>query len=70
MTEADEITRQLLRYAPDALVVVDSAGIIRFANETVRTLLGHEPADLVGKSIDLLVPERLRSRHGSHVATP
>ena len=68
MTEADEITRQLLRYAPDALVVVDSEGIIRFANETVRTLLGHEPADLEGKSIDLLVPERLRSRHGSHVA--
>ncbi|HEY6643689.1 ATP-binding protein [Povalibacter sp.] len=68
MSEADEITRQLLRYSPDALVVVDAGGIIRFANETVRDLLGYEPGDLTGKPIEVLVPERLRQRHGSYVA--
>jgi PAS domain S-box-containing protein len=67
MNEVDEITRQLLRYSPDALVVVDTAGIIRFANETVRDLLGYAPGDLAGQSIELLVPERLRARHGAYV---
>lgn len=68
MNEVDEITRQVLRYSPDALVVVDTAGIIRFANDTVRNLLGYSPEELVGKSIELLVPERMRSRHGAYVA--
>ncbi len=68
MNPADEITRQLLRYSPDAMIVVDAGGVIRFANETVRDLLGYEPADLIGKSIETVVPERLRDRHRTHVA--
>jgi PAS domain S-box-containing protein len=48
MNEADEITRQLLRSSPDALVVVDAGGIIRFANETVHSVLGYTPASLAG----------------------
>lgn len=68
MNPADEITRQLLRYSPDAMIVVDAGGIIRYANETVRELLGYEPADLIGKSIETVVPERLRERHRKHVA--
>ncbi len=68
MNQVDEITRELLRYSPDAMVVVDAGGIIRFANETVRELLGYQPGDLLGKSIEAVVPERLRQRHRTHVA--
>ncbi len=68
MNQFDEITRELLRYSPDAMVVVDARGTIRFANETVRELLGYEPTDLIGRSIETVVPERLRGRHRSHVA--
>lgn len=67
MNEVDEISRELLRSSPDALVVVDARGIIHFANETVRDVLGYAPLDLTGKSVDVLVPERLRQRHGAHV---
>jgi PAS domain S-box-containing protein len=67
MDELSEITQHLLRFAPDALIVIDDRGRICFANETVAQMFGHAPQALMGKSIDVLVPERLRGRHGKHV---
>lgn len=67
MNQFAALSEQLLRFSPDALVVVDSAGLIQFANETTRTLLGYAPERLIGQSIDLLVPDRLRPRHSAHI---
>lgn len=69
MNEPNAITEHLLKFSPDALIVVDEQGQIRFANETVRQLFGHEPASLLGQPLDMLVPERLRGRHGQHTAS-
>jgi PAS domain S-box-containing protein len=66
--ELREITEHLLQFAPDALIVIDDANRIRFANETVRELFGHSPESLVGKPLELLIPERLRTNHGRHTA--
>lgn len=68
MDELGEITQRLLRFSPDALIVVDDRGKIRFASDTASELFGYEPAELIGQGMDLLVPERLRGRHGEHVA--
>lgn len=68
MDEFSKIAQQLSRFSPDALVVTDPHGLIRYANETVAEVLGYTPAELIGQPLDLLVPERLRSRHGAHVA--
>ncbi|HKS54854.1 MAG TPA: ATP-binding protein [Steroidobacteraceae bacterium] len=68
MDELREITEHLLRFSPDALIVVDDRGYIRFANETVKELFGHEPASLLGKSVDTLIPQRLRANHGKHTS--
>lgn len=58
----------------DAVIVVDRSGVIRYANPTVRDLLGYEPADLVGQDYHLLVPddarEAHRHRHLAYVADP
>jgi two-component system, sensor histidine kinase len=68
MDELREITEHLLRFSPDALIVVDDRGRIRFANETVREVFGHDPATLLGQSVDILIPQRLRAHHGKHTA--
>lgn len=68
MDEFAEITEQLLRFSPDALIVIDDQATIRFANDTVKALFGYEPEALLGQSLDVLVPERLRERHVRHVA--
>jgi two-component system, sensor histidine kinase len=68
MDRIASISQQLLQFSPDALIVVDFAGVILFANATSRALFGYSREQLVGQSIDMLVPERLRFRHGAHVA--
>ena len=67
MDKIASITQQLLQFSPDALIVVDSQGVILFANATSRGLFGYSREQLVGQSIDMLVPERFRFRHGAHV---
>lgn len=69
MDELRDITEHLLRFSPDALIVVDDHDRIRFANETVKELFGHSPDSLIGKALDSLIPERLRVHHGKHTAS-
>jgi PAS domain S-box-containing protein len=66
--ELSEITQHLLRFSPDALIVIDGQGMIRFANETVMQTFGYPPDALIGRPVDVLVPARLRGRHGRHIA--
>jgi PAS domain S-box-containing protein len=54
--------------APDGVLLVDPGGRITFANRYVETLLGYAPEALIGKTIEFLMPERLRGRHLSHRA--
>lgn len=68
MNELASISQYLLQFSPDALIVVDSSGVIQFANETINTLFGYHPGDLTGQKMEILVPERFRIRHGAHMA--
>jgi PAS domain S-box-containing protein len=53
----------LLDAAPDAMVVVDSGGTVIMANAHAARLFGFEPGELLGQSIEILVPERYRRSH-------
>jgi len=67
MDDLSSITRHLLQFSPDALIVIDSLGIVRFANATTGVLFGYTPEQVVGKSVQMLVPERSRIRHGAQM---
>ena len=56
----------VLDAAPDAMLVIDDAGTIVFANQQVTALLGYERPELLGRAVDSLVPERFRHRHAGH----
>ncbi len=54
----------LLEALPDTVVVADGAGRVAYVNPAVQVLLGHDPADLVGRPLTVLMPERFRHGHG------
>lgn len=58
-----ELLAKLLESAPDAIIVVDESGRIDFASREVTPLLGYSPDELLGRSIECLVPERFRDLH-------
>jgi PAS domain S-box-containing protein len=47
----------------DAIVAADRDGIIRFWNPGAERIFGHAGNDALGRSLDLIIPERLRQRH-------
>src|SRR5437879_3628538 len=55
--------RPLVETAPDAVVYADQDGIIRFWNRGATRIFGHEAADAVGHTLDIIIPEGLRARH-------
>jgi len=61
-----QIAERLLEQAPDALVMTSAEGQVLFANTAVTTLFGYEPAELLNKSMDVLLPERFRHAHLGH----
>jgi len=58
--------RALLDSAPDAMVIVNSAGAVELANLQTERLFGYRRSELLGQSVDILVPEGLRVIHGEH----
>ncbi len=57
---------QLLEAAPDAIVGVDESGHIVLVNSQTEALFGYSRDDLLGESVELLVPERFRWAHLGH----
>ena len=53
----------LLSALPDAMLAVDSDGLVVAANARCETILGYRPEELVGQAVEILVPEALRARH-------
>ena len=47
----------------DALIYIDPQGVIRVWNAPCETLFGFEAAEALGQSVDLIIPEHLRSAH-------
>jgi len=55
--------RTIVQEMPEAVIFADRTGVIRLWNSGAETMFGHSAAEAVGKTLDLIIPERLRPRH-------
>jgi len=58
-----DLPQRILDGSPDAVLVSDRAGVVRYWNRAAERTFGFTAAEAVGTSMDLIVPERLRGRH-------
>ena len=63
MNFSELIAQAVLLTRSDAIIAADRDGIIRFWNPGAERMFGHVSGEAVGRSLDLIIPERLRQRH-------
>lgn len=63
---AERRFRDLIEHAPDAILQVDTTGQIVVANRTAESMFGYSQEELLGSSVDRLVPESIRTVHAGH----
>ena len=56
--------RDLLESTPDGIVMVNPTGHVVFLNSQAERLFGYEPREILGKPVELLLPQRF---HGAHI---
>jgi len=63
---SEEQIRGLLESAPEAVLMVDAGGQIALANRHAEDLFGYRSKELLGRKIELLLPEAFRTHHIAH----
>ena len=63
---AEQRFRLTIEAAPVGMVMVDREGKIVLANALIERLFDYRREELLGRTVDMLVPERFRSRHPEH----
>jgi PAS domain S-box-containing protein len=63
MSDTEMIYRQIIENSQDAILFADRDGIIDLWNSGAEAIFGYTKEEVRGKSLDLIVPEKLRQRH-------
>lgn len=59
----EELFGQIIEMAPTAMLMLDKDGVIELVNLQAEKIFGYPRAELLGQSVDILLPERLRENH-------
>jgi PAS domain S-box-containing protein len=60
---AEEQFRLVVESSPNGMLMADKSGTILLVNRQIEQLFGYQRAELIGQSVEMLVPQRMRSHH-------
>nr|WP_245314596.1 sensor protein FixL [Labrys sp. WJW] len=63
----EEHLRSILETVPDAMVVIDEAGIMQYFSRAAERLFGYAGSTAIGQNVNILMPEPDRSRHDDYL---
>lgn len=63
LRQSGHMFHDLLEFAPDAIVISDEHGHIKGVNGQAENLFGYDRVDMIGQSIEILIPRHLRGEH-------
>ena len=66
LANSEPFFRNLLESAPDAMIIVDAEGKIAVVNEQAEEMFGYDRDQMIGETIEFLLPARFRGRHLDH----
>jgi PAS domain S-box-containing protein len=58
-----DLPRRILDGSPDAILIADRAGTVRYWNAAATRVFGFSALEAIGVSMDFIIPARLRDRH-------
>jgi PAS domain S-box-containing protein len=59
----DDLPIRILDGSPDAILICDRSGIVRYWNAAAERVFGFSTTEVLGASMNLIIPQRLRARH-------
>jgi diguanylate cyclase (GGDEF)-like protein/PAS domain S-box-containing protein len=62
----EEFLRTAIEASPCAMIVVDEQGALQMVNQQAERLFGYERGELLGRPVEILIPEDLRVDHAKH----
>ena len=68
LRQSEDQMRQLLEAAPDAILQIDRDGRIALANDAAEKMFGYTRSELLGMTVETLVPQAVRTAHLEHRA--
>ncbi len=59
----EKLAARIVEGSPDAIVFADREGVIRLWSRGAEEIFGFAREEALGRSLDIIIPERLRARH-------
>ena len=64
--QAEAQFQQVVESAPNGMLMIDQQGKMTLVNKQVEQMFGYTREELLGKSVEMLIPERFRHGHPAH----
>ena len=64
--QAEAQFRQVVESAPNGMLMIDPLGNITLVNKQVETMFGYSREEMLGKPVEMLIPERFCPDHPAH----